>query len=208
MKYLKKWRNIITMTNKLKVKDFILIALLTALYMVIYMLSMLLITPLGAFGHAISPGICAVFSGTVIYFMSKKLGKMWQFTIMTTLVMACFTLLGGGYIPWYITSIGMAIIADLLASKQGKDVKVIKVAIASGIMHVGQAWGAIIPATFFLDRFKSYWIMKGQSAAEMESHIKYTAGVWGLTSSIIVFILAVFGAYLGYFILRKHFKES
>ena len=50
--------------------------------------------------------------------------------------------------------------------------------------------------------------MKGQSAAEMESHIKYTAGVWGLTSSIIVFILAVLGVYLGYFILRKHFKES
>lgn len=196
------------MTNKLRVKDFILIALLTALYMVIYMLSMLLITPLGAFGHAISPGICAVFSGTVIYFMSKKLGKMWQFTIMTTLIMACFTLLGGGYIPWYITSIGMAIIADFVASKKGKDVGVLKVAIASGIMHVGQAWGAIIPATFFLDRFKSYWIMKGQSAAEMESHIKYTAGVWGLTSSIIVFILAIVGVYLGHFILRKHFKES
>ena len=52
------------MTNKLKIKDFILIALLTALYMVIYMLLMFIITPLGAFGHAISPGICAIFSGT------------------------------------------------------------------------------------------------------------------------------------------------
>ena len=196
------------MTNKLKIKDFILIALLTALYMVIYMLLMFIITPLGAFGHAISPGICAVFSGTVIYFMSKKLGKMWQFTIMTTLVMACFTLLGGGYIPWYITSIGMAIIADFVASKKGKDVGVFKVAIASGLMHVGQAWGAIIPATFFLERFKSYFIMKGQTAAEMESHIKYTAGLWGLTSSVIVFILAIVGVYLGHFILRKHFKES
>jgi len=196
------------MNRRLKIKDILLLALLTAIYMIIYMVCMAIISPLGAYGHAISPGICGIFSGTVIYFMSRKVGKMWQFTIMTTLVMACFTLLGGGYIPWYITSIGMAIIADLLASKQGKDVKVIKVAIASGIMHVGQAWGAIIPATFFLDRFKSYWIMKGQSAAEMESHIKYTAGVWGLTSSVIVFILAVLGVYLGYFILRKHFKES
>ncbi len=27
--------------------------------------------------------------------MAKKLGKMWQYTIMTVLVMACFTLMGG-----------------------------------------------------------------------------------------------------------------
>ena len=93
------------MNNKLKTKDFILIALLTAVYMIIYMVSMLVITPLGALGHSVSPGICAIFSGTVIYFMAKKLGKMWQYTIMTVLVMACFTLMGGGYIPWYITSL-------------------------------------------------------------------------------------------------------
>ena len=35
------------MNNKLKTKDFILIALLTAVYMIIYMVSMLVITPLG-----------------------------------------------------------------------------------------------------------------------------------------------------------------
>lgn len=39
------------MNNKLKTKDFILIALLTAVYMIIYMVSMLVITPLGALGH-------------------------------------------------------------------------------------------------------------------------------------------------------------
>lgn len=196
------------MTNKLKVKDFMLIALLTAVYMLIYMLSMLVITPLGAFGHAISPGICAVFSGTVIYFMSRKLGKMWQFTIMTILVMACFTLMGGGYIPWYITSVGMAIIADLVLSGKGKNAGVVNIAVASGLIHVGQAWGAVIPSIFFVDRYKSYWVMKGQPAAEMDMQIKYTAGMWGVASTIIVFVLSVIGVYLGYLILRKHFKEG
>ena len=195
------------MTKKLKIKDIMLIALLTALYMIIYMLSMLIITPLGAFGHAIAPGICAIFSGTVIYFMSRKLGKMWQFTIMTVLIMGCFTLMGGGYIPWYITSIGMAIVADFVASRKGKDSRVIKIALASGLLHIGQAWGAIIPASLFLDRFRSYWIMKGQSAAEMDMQIKYATGLWGFVSTIIVFVFAMIGVYLGYFILRKHFKE-
>ena len=40
------------MNNKLKTKDFILIALLTAVYMIIYMVSMLVITPLGALGKS------------------------------------------------------------------------------------------------------------------------------------------------------------
>ena len=196
------------MNNKLKTKDFILIALLTAVYMIIYMVSMLLITPFGALGHSVSPGICSIFSGTVIYFMAKKLGKMWQYTIMTVLVMACFTLMGGGYIPWYITSIGMAIIADFIASRNGKEVSVHRIAIASGVLHVGQAWGAIIPASFFLSHYKSYWMQKGQTETEMNNYIKYTAGTWGVISTVVVFVMAVIGAYLGYLILRKHFKEA
>lgn len=196
------------MTNRLKTKDFMLIALLTAVYMILYVVAGLVVTPLGALGHALSPGACAVLSGTLIYFMSRKLGKMWQYTIMTILIMACFTLMGGGYIPWYITSIGMAILADLIASRGGKTVGVGKVAIASGLMHVGQAWGSIIPATFFAKSFKSYWIEKGQAAAEMDLHIKYATDYWAAAVTAIVFILAVIGVYIGYLILRKHFKEA
>ena len=83
-----------------------------------------------------------------------------------------------------------------------------RVAIASGVLHVGQAWGAIIPASFFVSRYKSYWMQKGQSEAEMNNYIKYTAGTWGVISTAIVFVMAVIGAYLGYLILRKHFKEA
>ena len=74
------------MNRRLKIKDILLLALLTAIYMIIYMVCMAIISPLGAYGHAISPGICGIFSGTVIYFMSRKVGKMWQFTIFTLLV--------------------------------------------------------------------------------------------------------------------------
>ncbi len=39
--------------KKLKIKDVIMIALLSALYMVFYMLSMVIIAPLGPFGHSL-----------------------------------------------------------------------------------------------------------------------------------------------------------
>ena len=57
------------MKNGFKMKDVVTIALLTALYMVFYMITMAIITPLGPFGHAISPGMCAVLTGSVLIFI-------------------------------------------------------------------------------------------------------------------------------------------
>ena len=51
--------------------------------------------------------------------MSIKVVKMWQFTIFTLLVMGAFALMGGGYLPWLITSVSMAIVADIIASRLG-----------------------------------------------------------------------------------------
>lgn len=101
----------------------------------------------------------------------------------------------------------MAILADVLASSS-KNTSLIKLAIASGFMHVGQAWGAIIPSLFFVEKYKEEWIQRGQSIKDMEELIKYTTGVWSLISTVVVFLMAIAGSYLGYFILRKHFKEN
>lgn len=195
------------MNNKLKTKDILLVALLTAVYMIIYMVAMGIISFLGPFGNAISPGVCSIFSGTLIYFMANKVGKMWQFTIFTILVMGAFSLMGGAYLPWFITSIGAAVIADFICSRSNNPGPH-KVAIASGIMHVGQAWGAIVPAVLFVESYRETWIKRGQTAEDMDAMIKYTAGAWAIYSTIIVFVLAVIGVYIGYFILKKHFENK
>lgn len=195
------------MNNKLKTKDILLIALLTAVYLILYFVTMMVITPLGAFGHAISPGIAGLLTGTIIYFMVRKVGKMWQFTIMTLLLMGIFALMGAGYIPWVISSTVMAIIADLIASRSNKT-GVGKIALAAGIINVGQAWGSIIPSLFFVERYKEEWMKRGQTAEDMDNMIKYTSGQWGIISTIIVFVLSIIGVYIGYLILTKHFKEK
>lgn len=195
------------MNKKLKIKDILLIALLTAVYMLIYFLCMVIITPLGAFGHAISPGICGLLSGTVLYFMTVKVGKMWQLTIFTLLVMGAFALMGGGYLPWLISSVTTAVIADLIASRTNRP-SLFQVALASGLLHVGQAWGAIIPSIFFVESYRSNWIKRGQKVEDMDAMIRYTAGAWGLISTVLVFVLAVIGVCIGYIILKKHFKGT
>ncbi len=61
---------------------------------------------------------------------------MWQYTIAAaTLGMACFTLMGGGYIPWYITSIINSYNYRFILQRQ-KKVSTCRVAIASGVLHM------------------------------------------------------------------------
>lgn len=194
------------MDRKLKMKDLILLALLTAVYMLIYMFSMAPVALLGPFGEAISPGICALLSGGILVFMNRKIGKMWEFTIFTLLVMGAFTLMGGGYLPWLITSVGMAVPADLLASRSG-ETPVWKLAVASGLMHVGQAWGAIVPASFFMESYRTHWIGRGVSPEKMDMMIRFSRGLMGVGATGVVFLLAFAGVYLGYLILCKHLEK-
>lgn len=194
------------MSNKLKLKDLVLIALLTVIYLLIYIAGVLVVTVLGPFGHAVSPGIAALFGGAVIIFMNRKVGKMWEFTIFSILLLAAFTLMGGGYLPWYISAVSTAMIADLFASR-GKDAPIWKLAVASGLMNVGQAWGSIIPSMFFLENYRSHWIERGVSAEEMDAMIECTSGILGFVATAVIFALSVAGIYIGNMLVRKHLER-
>lgn len=193
--------------KKLKTKDVVLVALLTAVYLVFYMLSATSAMFLGAFGHAISPGVCGLLGGSVVLFMSRKVGRFGQYTIMVAILMLVFALIGGGYLPWLITSMVSAVLADLIASRNNHT-PVWRVAVASSIMHVGQAWGAIIPCWFFLEQYKANWVARGESPKQMDSMIKATQGIMGVVATVVVFLLSFVGVYLGYYILRKHLEKT
>ena len=192
---------------RLKMKDFVLLALLTALYIIVYFVSMMLISLMGPFGHAISPGICGLLSGAILIFISRKIGKMWQFTLMELIIMGVFALMGAGYLPWFITSMVGAVLADVIASTSNKP-SVLKVAIASGLIHVGNALGGIIPACFFAEQYMNEWIARGQKPDQMLEMVKATQGTMGILATIIAFTLSVMGVYIGYSILKGHLKED
>ena len=192
---------------RLKMKDFVLLALLTALYIIVYFVAMMIISLMGPFGHAISPGVCGLLSGAILIFISRKIGKMWQFTLMELIIMGVFALMGAGYLPWFITSMIGAVLADVIASTSNKP-SVIKVAIASGLIHVGNALGGIIPACFFAEQYMNEWIARGQKPDQMLEMVKATQGTMGILATIIAFILSVIGVYIGYSILKGHLKED
>ena len=171
----------------LKIKDFVLLALLTALYVIVYFVGAMLISLIGPFGDSISAGVCGLLSGVILVFITRKIGKMWQFTIMELIV--------------------MAVLADVIASTSEKP-SVLKIAIASGILHVGNALGGIIPACFFAEQYMNEWIARGQKPEQMLAMVKAAQGTMGILATIITFILSVIGVYIGYSILKGHLKEK
>lgn len=193
--------------KKLKIKDVVMVALLSALYMIFYMISMVLITPLGPFGHSISCGLGAFLTGAIFVFISRKIGKFGQFILMQAIIMILFSIMGAGYLPWVVTSMVGAVIADLICSRENSP-SIFKVALASGIFHVGQAWGAIVPSWFFMESYKQDWVDRGQTPEAMDEMIKYTSGFMGIVATVIVFVLSIAGVYLGYVILRKHLEKK
>lgn len=194
--------------KSLKMKDVITVALLSALYIILYSVAMGIIFLVGPLGQAISPGIAGFIAGSVILFMVRKVGKMFQFTLMSAIFMGLSALMGGGYLPWLITTMVTAVIADLIVIK-GKEASVLSVAIASGVMHMGQAWGAIVPCWFFLESFKKDWIGRsGMTAEAMENYVNYLQGGMGVIASIVTFLLAFAGVFIGNLILKKHLEKN
>lgn len=195
------------MKKGLTTKNFVLIALLTALYVVVTFVAMMLTSVFGAFGHAISPGIMGLLSGAIIVFMSRKVGKMWQFTIMVAIIMAVSALAGGAYLPWLISSMLGAVIADFIASREEKP-SVFKLALASAFIHVGSAMGAVIPSLFFAKQYFEEWVKRGQTPEQMQQMMSATQGFMALVGTVLNAGLAFAGVYIGWFILRKHLKEN
>lgn len=194
------------MNKKLKTKDYISLALYAALYIALYFISMAICSLFGSMVHSFSTAVQGLIAGPLIYFVAHKIGKMWQFTIFSAIYMAIFTLMGSGYLPWVITTMTGAVIADLLVSKTNNP-STLKLGFANGIMVMGCQWGQTIPVWFFLDKFKEEWIARGVSPADMELMVAGSQGMMGILASVACIVGGIAGIYLGHAILKKHLRH-
>ena len=147
----------------------------------------------GAFGHSISPGIFGSYL-FILVITSRKDFYYFSFVII-------FTLMGGAYLPWFISSISTAILADIILSVFGYD-RAIPQVVSWALMQLGSAAGQWIPIWFFTDRFRQDWIDRGQSAATMDAMIHYAVGIWGIISVLVVASLSMIGVLIGRKVLK------
>ena len=178
---------------KLKTKDYIFLGMATVLSLVIYMIAMVLSSFLGAFGHSISPGIWGLLGGVVFVYICYNFNKFGIFTVFIALHMIIFSIMGGSYLPWWITSLTGAILADLVLKTVGYN------NIISQCL-----W---IPIVFFADSYKSDWVARGQSVEAMDASIKYGSGSWLLLGIFIIIVLSSLGVIIGRKILNKYQRK-
>lgn len=187
----------------MKTKEYIFIGLATVILFGIYFFSLMLSSIGGAFGHSISPGIFGLFAGVVFVYISYNYPKKGIFTITTLVLLLFFALMGGAYLPWFISSISTAIVADLSLYLFGYD-KLFPQLISWSLMQLGSAAGQWIPIWFFADKFRQDWIDRGQSATTMDAMIHYSLGIWGGISVLLVAGLSIIGVLIGRRILQKY----
>ena len=150
----------------------------------------------GAFGHSISQGFLDYYLESYLFILAiTTLEK--EFLLFTQLFYCYF------YVNTYlfISSISMAILADIILSVFGYDRAIPQVA-SWALMQLGSAAGQWIPIWFFTDRFRQDWIDKGQSAATMDAMIHYAVGIWGIISVLVVTSLSMIGVLIGRKVLK------
>ena len=180
-------------------KDSGLILLGTVIYFVLSVIGMIVAPLFGPFGEAVSPGITGGFTGSVFFFLSRRVGRLGQFTVVSLITMCVYSLMGGMYLPWFISVVVMSVLADWLASR-GKQVPVWQVAIAAGMVNIGSVFGAVIPCWFFMQSYRDYWLAHNETVETMDKVIKYTSGLMGLVTTLVTFALSVIGVYIVYLI--------
>lgn len=137
----------------MKTKEYIFIGMITIISLVIYMISMGISSVGGTFGHSISPGVFGLLAGVVFVYICYQYPKKGIFTVYTIVLLTFFSLMGGAYVPWIITSVTSAIIADFILNMFGFR-KLIPQLTAWTFMQLGSAAGQWIPIWFFAQSFR------------------------------------------------------
>lgn len=192
---------------KFQTKDFIIVGVLSAVFFGVFMLASMLTAMAGPIVHIFSPVLGGLLGGVIYLLMVSKSPKNWVFTISTVIVMILMQLVGGSYLPWLITTVLSAIIADLICmSSRYKNFKAITVGYS--IMMVGQALGNVLPVVLFAEKFRKTFIERGVEPIFMDTMINFIKGPMAIVILAVSFLAATTGMIIGKKILNKHFKKA
>ncbi|GAU75838.1 MptD family putative ECF transporter S component [Fusibacter sp. 3D3] len=190
-----------------QIKDFILIGVLSAVFFAVYMVIAMVTAMASPVVHIFSPAINGIVGGIIYLLLISKIPKKGVFTISTIIVMVLFQFTGGGYLPWFITTLLSAVIADLICMPTRYS-HFKSIALGFGIMITGQALGNVIPVVIFAESFRNDFISRGVDPAFLDPMIQFIEGPMSIVILVISFAGGVFGMLLGKRLLNKHFKKA
>ncbi len=187
--------------KKLQGKDLITVGIFTAIYFVLmFMCGMLGYIPIF---YAILPLVVPIVCGIPFMLFLTKVKCFGMVTIMGTISGGLMVLTGHTFIP-LITGFVFGLLADLLF--MGGKYKSVKASVAGHAVFSLWIVGMLMP----------FWVMKDSFEAMMAGSMgaEYTQAVFALFQKIswafpiMALIGGIIGAFLGFAMLKKHFKRA
>jgi len=187
------------MSENMKVKDIITVTLLTLCNIVIYFAtSMLCVVPVVMIFY---PAIISLLEGIVFMMIGTKVPKKGAFLIYSA-VHGIF----GFYIPYFIGYMIAGIIAELLLNASGRpNYKTLGISYVITQM-IAAITSVILPYRVSLEATLERAGEGGADLVQATSDM-LTTGI-AIACLVATLVAAVFGAYIGYQVVKKHVLKS
>lgn len=193
-------------SNKLGIKDFVLMGIFSAVMFVLAMVLMF-ITGITPAVYLFYPGIFALICGPLFMLIAVKVQKFGAFLIPSVIIGILLGLMGAQTL--LITVIVFGLIAEMIASSgRYKDYK--RIALGYIILMLGFYAGDIAPIYVFTG-----WYIKqatggvaGTDTSYLDSLILAARSWLGILSVVTCLIGACLGTVVGKRILKKHFEKA
>lgn len=197
------------MTEKWQTKDFILVAVLSVVFSMLFAVAGISTAIFGGVTHVFAPAIIGFFGSIVFLLMLVKVPKKGIFALSSFVIIAMMFLTGHTFLPQLISIFLGALIADLI-SYPTKYKNFYALATGYIVFMNSMALGTIVSIMVFLDDYTRYIADKGEPK-RLESSSKIVEFLT-LQNALLLILVTTIACVIGLFIakglLRKHFEKA
>ena len=194
--------------NKLMMKDYIMIGVLTVVMFVVSVVAGMLTIPFLQFSFVAGSAVTCFFMASIYLFIDYFQGTKKGTFLVSTVVM-CFIYILMGWPQMLITMVPAGIIAELILSYKNGYHSLFPATIAWSIYSaIYSIHGAVILWVFGRAHMEDYFrsSFTGERM-DIMSNLYYDP-VWGIVMMVLGFIFGALGCLFGYKLLKKHFIKS
>lgn len=191
--------------NLIQAKDLVPIGIFAALYFIAVILSNVVLFIIPGYSYVYIPVASAFLAGPVFMLLVSRVPRFGAITILG-LLMGLNFFLTGRYPASLPYAVIIALIADYIAyTGQYRSQTHLT---GSYILFSFNTIGPVLPMFLFPDLYVAHLVNQGRDAAYIENAFSSISGAtfWILVIGLIVAGAA--GAWLGFRLLKKHFKRS
>lgn len=191
-------------SQRLTVKDLVLIGILSIVIRVLTMIAALPLMPIMAISYPFMAGVCVLVTAPVYLLMASKVNKRGVMLLFCAVMGLSYILMGYVYMLPYMLVAG--IICELIMRKPNSYRSFKKNAIAYSIYSVLYCFAGFLPIYLIGDAF---FENSGYSQKIIDIYLRYTySAPWTVSILIITTGMAAIGCWIGNKMLKKHFVKS